>query len=212
MAAEDRVARPLLVDLLRHGATVSGNRYCGITDVELTSRGWTQMTEALPKTAPWQHIISSPLQRCARFAHHLGARLGVQVDVESGFRELDFGAWEGRSAAQLLAQEPAALQAFWDDPLSHTPPGGESLRHLHTRVMAAWHKLLPQHHGEHLLIVSHGGVIRVLLAHILNIPLRDLLRIDCPHASLNQIEVAHTPGKRPRYRLRSRTGGLQAPA
>lgn len=182
-------ASTTVIDLLRHGETRAGAVFCGQLDAPLSDNGWTQMRDALGGKRPWQRLISSPLRRCAAFADDFGQRYGLAVAREPRWQEMHFGDWEGCSAADLTAQNPQALEAFWQDPLRHSPPGGESLSDFRQRVLDAWHHWLAQVRGEHCLVVTHGGVMRLLIAHTLGMPLTHLLRLDIPHAAMAQLKI-----------------------
>lgn len=178
------------IALLRHGETVGSPRFCGSRDDCLTELGWTQLREAVRKEgAGWQRVISSPLLRCAEFARELGEQLAVPVSLDERFREMHFGAWEGRSAAELMETDAEALTLFWDNPVSNTPPRGEPLIEFQARVLAGWRTTLAHHPGEKILLVTHGGVIRTLLCHLREHPIARLLEFDVKHASLHRVEV-----------------------
>ncbi len=112
----------LRLDLLRHGETELGGGLRGSLDDALTTKGWEQMHTAVAQGGPWDRLVSSPLQRCARFAEQLGARLNLPVHLDKDLQELHFGAWEGRSAAALMDTDAEALGRFWADPYAFTPP------------------------------------------------------------------------------------------
>ena len=177
----------MLAHLLRHGETEGGARYWGRTDVPLSSRGWQQMRTAVTGRS-WDLIVSSPLRRCATFAEALAEEIAVPCTLEADMREVSFGDWEGRSAAELSESDAEGLRLFWSDPSKHTPPGGESLAELHARVMAVWQRLLNLSDSRRMLIVTHSGPIRVLRAVHSQVPLSALLSIDVPHATLIGME------------------------
>jgi len=177
----------MLVHLLRHGETEGGARYWGGTDVALSSRGWLQMRTAVAGGS-WDLIVSSPLRRCAAFAQALAQERRVPCRLEADLREMCFGTWEGYSTAELMQRDAEGLRLFWSDPSLHTPPGAEPLAELHARVMAVWQGLTTASDCRHLLVVTHGGPIRVLRAVQSRTPLSALLSIDAPHATLIGIE------------------------
>jgi len=182
-------ASPTIVDLLRHGEPVGGRCFRGSRDDPLSYLGWKQLRRSVRPFSPWQSIVSSPLRRCAEFASELSMELGTVSTKWSGFQEMSFGEWEGRTVESLMDEQPGALQAFWRDPVTFGPPGGERLHEFSARVMAAWNALLERHAGEHVLLVAHGGVIRVILANCLGMPLANLYRIDVPYASLSRMSI-----------------------
>lgn len=180
----------MILDLLRHGQTEQGGGLRGSLDDALTAEGWAQMQAALVDAGPWQALASSPLQRCARFAEVLGQRLDLPVSLEPGLRELHFGAWEGRSAAQLMQTDAEALGAFWSDPYAFTPPAGEPVSAFAERVMAALRDLHQRHAGQRVLLVTHGGVMRLLLAQARDLPREQLLQVEVAHGALVRLAVA----------------------
>ncbi len=171
------------VSLLRHGATTAGNRYCGSTDTALSEQGWAQMWTAVAGRR-WDRILSSPLRRCADFAARLGGNLAVPCGVDPRLREMHFGEWEGCSAAELMERAPDALSRFWKNPLEHPPPAAEPLPQLRARVSQLWRELADAGGDQSLLLVTHGGPIRVLLAERAAKPLSGLLDIEVGHAQL----------------------------
>ena len=78
----------LRLDLLRHGETELGGGLRGSLDDALTEKGWAQMRAAVIEQGPWDRLVSSPLQRCARFAEELGAQLGLPVQLDKDLQEL----------------------------------------------------------------------------------------------------------------------------
>lgn len=184
-----------IIDLLRHGETVGGACFRGSTDDPLTEDGWTQMRDAAEKAGScWDRIISSPLKRCADFACELGQQHSIPVSHDEQFQEMHFGAWEGCSVAELMATDADALTHFWNNPLRHTPPQAEPLKDFEARVLTAWQDIVSKHAGENILLVTHGGVIRVLLCHIRQRPIERLLEFEVGHASIPRIHIEHARG------------------
>jgi alpha-ribazole phosphatase len=179
----------LHLDLLRHGETELGGGLRGSLDDALTPLGWQQMRDAVVGGGPWSRLVSSPLQRCARFAEELGAQLGLPVTLEQDLQELHFGAWEGRSAAALMETDADALGRFWSDPYGFTPPEGEPVSDFSARVLAAVQRLHQAYAGERVLLVSHGGVMRLLLARARGLPREQLLNVEVGHGGLFSLQV-----------------------
>ncbi|RON41697.1 alpha-ribazole phosphatase family protein [Pseudomonas brassicacearum] len=179
----------LRLDLLRHGETELGGGLRGSLDDALTEKGWAQMRAAVVAQGPWDRLVSSPLQRCARFAEELGAQLGLPVQLDKDLQELHFGAWEGQSAAALMETDAEALGLFWADPYSFTPPQGEPVVDFSTRVLAAVERLRDACAGERVLLISHGGVMRLLLAQARGLPREQLLNVEVGHGALFSLTV-----------------------
>jgi alpha-ribazole phosphatase len=180
----------LHLDLLRHGETELGGGLRGSLDDALTDRGWEQMREAVAARGPWDRLVSSPLQRCARFTEQLGVQLDVPVHLDKGLQELHFGAWEGCSAAALMDTDAEALGRFWADPYAFTPPDGEPVLEFSKRVLAAVERLRTAYAGQRVLLVSHGGVMRLLLARARGLPREQLLNVEVAHGALFSLRVS----------------------
>lgn len=180
----------LHLDLLRHGETELGGGLRGSLDDALTAKGWTQMRAAVEQQGPWDRLISSPLQRCARFAEELGAQLNLPVSLEKDLQELHFGAWEGQSAAALMETDAEGLGLFWADPYSFTPPEGEPVSDFSHRVLGAVSRLHQAYAGQRVLLISHGGVMRLLLAQARGLPREQLLNVEVGHGGLFRLQVA----------------------
>ncbi|MEJ2344330.1 MAG: alpha-ribazole phosphatase family protein [Gammaproteobacteria bacterium] len=177
------------VDLIRHGEPVGGRKYRGQLDDPLSDKGWRQMRRAVAGDVPWDLVLSSPLRRCLEFARELSQRRALALEIEERFKEVGFGAWEGRTAEQVAAHDPDVLRRFWRDPMSERPPGAEPLPAFRGRVVSAWNDMLRRHAGRHVLIVGHAGVIRMVLSHVLGMPPAHLFRIQVQNAGITRIEV-----------------------
>ncbi|MDI2594663.1 alpha-ribazole phosphatase family protein [Pseudomonas sp. N3-W] len=179
----------LRLDLLRHGETELGGGLRGSLDDALTDKGWAQMRAAVIARGPWDRLISSPLQRCARFAEELGAQLNLPVQLEKDLQELHFGEWEGQSTADLMKTSSQELGLFWTDPYAFTPPHGEPVTDFSARVLAAVERLHAAYAGERVLLISHGGVMRLLLAQARGLPREQLLNVEVGHGALFSLSV-----------------------
>ena len=177
------------LELLRHGETELGGGLRGSLDDALTPAGWEQMRRAVDGQGPWDRIVSSPLQRCALFARELADRLGLALTLEPDLQELHFGIWEGQSPAALMESDAEALGQFWSDPYGFTPPEGEPVQAFSLRVIAAVERLQQTFAGERVLVVCHGGVIKLLLAQARGLPREQLLQVEVAHGALFPLTV-----------------------
>ncbi|MFB8828295.1 alpha-ribazole phosphatase family protein [Azotobacter sp. CWF10] len=177
----------LHLDLLRHGDTECGGGFRGSLDDALTAAGWVQMRAATAGGGPWDLVVSSPLRRCADFARELAAAQGLPLQHEADLRELHFGAWEGRNASELMHDDAEGLGRFWDDPYAFTPPDGEPVSAFEARVLDAVERLRRDCAGRRLLLVTHGGVMRLLLARARGLPRRALLQVTVAHGALHRL-------------------------
>lgn len=178
------------LDLIRHGEPMGGRRYRGQIDDPLSEKGWAQMEAAVGDSAPWEHVVTSPLLRCRAFAEALAARHGIPLAIDSRLQEGGFGEWEGRTAAEIEAATPGAVARFKADPLNARPPGAEPLDIFHARVAAAVEEIAERHAGQRVLLVGHAGVIRMTLVWALGIPLAHAYRIEVANASLTRLRLA----------------------
>jgi len=183
-----------VIDLIRHGEPVGGKRYRGQVDDPLSDKGWQQLWDAVGEFSGWQHIVTSPLQRCAAFADALGQKLDVAVTHDADLKEVGFGEWEGCTAAEIAAQDPQRVLRFKQDPIAHAPPGAEPLTQFHLRVGRAWQAILEKHRGQHVLVVGHAGVMRMLMAHALGLAPEFGYRINIENAAITRLQVEWADG------------------
>lgn len=172
------------LQLLRHGLPEGGGgRYRGNgVDDPLSTEGLVQMWTAVAGSGPWDRIVSSPLRRCQEFARALSHDLRRPLIVEPRIREVGLGAWEGRLKDEIEAETPGSIAAFRANPVRHRPPGAEPLEAFCRRTAEAARDLAANHPGERLLVVTHAGVIRALVAMALDLPLPSLYRVAVDHA------------------------------
>ncbi len=177
-----------IIDLIRHGEPVGGKKYRGYTvDDPLSEKGWSQMWDAVAHAQPWDCIVSSPMLRCKAFAEQLGQRLSIPYVIENDLEEVGFGDWEGKTEAQLKEKNQAEYYAFFLDPVNQRPNNAEDLDVFSGRVVAAYQKIITKNEGKHFLIVTHAGVIRAILAHVLDAPPSSMYRIKVKNAGLSRI-------------------------
>ncbi len=181
------------LDLLRHGACDDGDIFRGTTDSPLSNLGSAQMAAALTPHHGWQRVISSPMRRCRKFAEAFAAQHGLPFALEPGLRELHFGVWEGRAISEVWRTQGELLEHYYRYPGTVRPPGGESADEARIRLHGAWRRLLGAHRGEHLLLVLHGGAIRLLLCQLLGAPLTNSQGFHIPHGCLTRIRVHQLP-------------------
>ncbi len=182
---------PTVTLLLRHGQTPMSvqKRYAGRSDVPLTDVGVQQAAAAAKRLASADVgvIVTSPLLRAAETAQEVAAVTGAAVVTDDGFRETDFGAWEGLTFAEVGERWPSEVTTWLADP-DAAPPGGESFTDVSTRVTAALHRVLADRDGQRVLIVSHVTPIKTLVAAALLAPPAALFRMHLDVAALCEID------------------------
>lgn len=180
------------IDVLRHGEPVGGRRYRGQIDDPLSDKGWRQMRTATTGACPWQRIVSSPLIRCRAFAEELAGQTGLPLSFDARLKEVGFGVWEGKTADELKAGDPDAIFNFKRDPVANRPEGAEPLSDFFERVGAAYDDLLARHAGDHILVVAHAGVIRMLISRVLGLAPERAYRIQVGSAALARLRIEQT--------------------
>jgi ribonuclease H / adenosylcobalamin/alpha-ribazole phosphatase len=182
---------PVVTLLLRHGQTPMSvqKRYAGRSDVPLTDAGVAQAAAAAKRlaSAGIDAIVASPLQRAVRTAEAVAAVTGLPVMTDDGFRETDFGDWEGLTFAEVRERWPSEMTAWLADP-AVAPPGGESFAEVSERVTAALGRVLDGRAGQTVLIVSHVTPIKTLVAAALMAPPPALYRMHLDVAALCEID------------------------
>ncbi|MBC6463540.1 histidine phosphatase family protein [Actinomadura sp. HBU206391] len=158
--------------LVRHGQTVwhAENRYAGVSDVALTATGQEQ-ADRLGRWAEKSGLDAvwcSPLSRARATAAPAASALGLALRVDNDLREVDFGAAEGHTLAEL---DPAVVAAFRADPVLGSFPGAEDPRSAAGRAVIALDRIAARHPGERVLVVAHNTLLRLVLCSLLEIPL-----------------------------------------
>jgi ribonuclease H / adenosylcobalamin/alpha-ribazole phosphatase len=183
---------PTTIVLLRHGVTAhtTGRRFSGGLGGDnpaLSEEGRAQVGEAAAWLAELRDridvVVSSPVRRTRESAEVVAEALGLPLEEEPGFAEMEFGEWDGLSFTEVAERDKERLDAWFAD-LAAAPPGGESFLDVQERVLAALDRLLETHAGRTVVVVSHVTPIKTLTAHALGAPLDALFRMDLAPASL----------------------------
>jgi alpha-ribazole phosphatase/probable phosphoglycerate mutase len=177
--------------LIRHAepdASVHGRCY-GSLDTGLSPAGREQAARLAERLGaePFAILCSSPRRRAIKTAEAIAAPHGLGVTIVPEFRELDFGDFEGRTYDDIAASHPDVYRQWMEAPTEVRFPNGESFAKMRARVLAAYRALLPQHDGQTIGLVAHGGVVRIVLAEALGVPDANLFRISQRYGALNLI-------------------------
>lgn len=178
------------IGLLQHGQVDAGNVFCGELDTPLSKAGWKQLKQAFGRgAAEWDAVITSPRMQCAAFAEWFAQKYDLPLVRDERLREIHFGAWEGCSPQQVMAVHPEQLAQWWLNPAQSAPMGGENFGEFRARVLDVWAELANAYRGERVLAVTHAGVIRVILAYVLQMPDERLLALNIEYGALTRLRV-----------------------
>jgi probable phosphoglycerate mutase len=180
-----------MIYLLRHGQ-IEGEgrrRFIGWTDPSLseegreTARRWRRSLSSVP----FETIVCSDLKRCRETAEIIAA--GRPVSAMADLREIHLGEWEGTARETIRTHQPGAWRRRGEDLAHFRPPGGESFADLSDRVFPLFQRIAGHHGGEgdHALVVTHAGAIRVILCRLLGIDLDHMFRIGQAYGGLTLI-------------------------
>jgi alpha-ribazole phosphatase len=197
------------VIIVRHGEPVEwahGKCY-GKLDVSLSARGGEQVEQAASWLASWPlaAVYTSPRRRAKESATIIAARHALDVRVEEGFCEIDFGEFEGLTYDEVAARYPQEYRAWMERPTEVTFPGGESFASMRERVVMTAEQVRRAHVGEAVAVVTHGGVGRIILTEALRMSPSDIFRLGQSYAGVSVIDYY---GETPLVRLVNRAGDL----
>ncbi|MFD5803653.1 bifunctional RNase H/acid phosphatase [Streptomyces sp. NPDC127020] len=185
---------PATFVLLRHGETplTPQKRFSGSggSDPSLSSVGREQaerVAASLARRGTVQAVVASPLARTRETAGIVADRLGLEVTIEEGLRETDFGAWEGLTFGEVRERYPADLDAWLSYPDARPTGGGESFAATGERVAATRDRLVAAYAGRTVLLVSHVTPIKTFLRLALGAPPESLFRMELSAASLSAV-------------------------
>ena len=198
--------------LVRHGVTVHTveQRFSGGldgADPGLSEEGREQIRSVAEWLAPVADrvdaVVTSPLRRTRESAQILAERLDREVQQEPAFAEMGFGAWDGKTFVEVAEQHRDDLES-WVGSLDAVPgSSGESFRSVEQRVLGGLHRLLHDHAGRTVVVVSHVTPIKTLVAHVVEAPLLSVFRMELAPASVTVLAFhpEEQPGPRAMLRL-----------
>lgn len=209
-----RPGPPLRLYLVRHAETDCSRdeRFCGNLDVPLNATGEAEARALAERFArdTWEAIYSSPKLRALQTARPLAERVGVEVRVAEGLREIDYGRWDGILEAEIRQRDPSEFAAWEADPAAIAPPGGETARDILARSLPVIDALRAAHASGNVMVFSHKATLRVLACALLGIDIRYFReRIDQPAAGVTMFEF-HDPRAQPLLRFLGDTCHLRS--
>ena len=182
------------IDLLRHGETELSHTLRGSTDDALTDSGWQKMQQTVDQFLknnspnPWDIVFSSPLQRCALFADEIASNLKLELILDRNLQEMHFGDWEAVSTQEIYEKQPDVLAQFWETPTRFSPPNAETMQQFQQRILHALQQIqgsMQHNQFAHAMVVTHGGVIKLLKCLAFNQPLDNILKMSAELGQFN---------------------------
>lgn len=177
---------------IRHAETAWSRerRFAGGRDMPLTDRGRRQAAALAAALAdvPLAAVYASPLERARATAEPIARAHGLPVRLDATFREMAFGAWEGRTREEVAAVEPETMLTWSQEPDRIVPRGGESLKEVAARVAGGVARLMDAHAGAAVVLVSHAIVTRLIVLAALGLGPERLWAVDASPAGLTEIE------------------------
>jgi alpha-ribazole phosphatase len=171
--------------LIRHTAVQAPGICYGHYDVPLADTFAAEAAQLAPKLPPRPYrVFSSPAQRCRALAE----TVATDITLDERLRELHFGTWENRPWNDLSPTETAPWMA---DYVTLAPPAGETFGAVQERAVAFLTELLASAAPEPALVFTHGGTIRALVCHCLEIPLRNAFQLQVDYASVTKLRFQH---------------------
>ncbi|WP_394754298.1 alpha-ribazole phosphatase [Crenothrix sp.] len=173
--------------LIRHTQTDTEKGLCyGHSNVALAQsfpEDWLQLQQKLPVLRDDCLVFSSPLQRCLQLAQHFSEN----VICDERLLEVNFGDWEGRRFDAIDAIDADILQHWTANFVHIPPPNGECFLELCQRVGNFWQELLNDS-AQQVFIITHAGVIRALLTHILQLPPANAFHFQVAAGSVHKLQ------------------------
>lgn len=182
------------IDLLPSAEVEAGEVFCGSLDSPLSTEGMKGLKKAVRRKSGWEVVVTSPKVRCSQFAEWIAQKHELPLQEWKDFREMDFGAWEGELPHVIAQQHPEQLALWWGDPTQFRIPKGESFAAFRKRVLRGWNNLLKKYKGQQILIITHPGVLRILLSEVLGLPGESFFNLHVEHGTLSKIRVTHDEG------------------
>ncbi len=176
--------------LIRHGVTQQNEqrRYCGISDVCLSSQGLEQAQSVadLLNQEKFTSIYTSPLKRCLVTAEAICKSHDICMESLADLSEINFGLWEGLTFEEIQTSYPDQLKVWIENPDDFIFPQGESVCDFRKRVLTALEKIFTQQGNS--LIVAHGGSLRIIICYLCGWGMESLHSFELEPASLTILE------------------------
>jgi probable phosphoglycerate mutase len=179
--------------LVRHGHVegIHPERFRGRAEIPLSALGEKQRlltAERLKRSSAPAIVFTSSLGRCIATGEAIAVACNVKSQILPNLYDIDYGAWQWKTHDEVRQCEPDAFESWKKFPDQVQMPEGESLQQVLVRVTQALNKILKDYEGQTVVMVSHDSVNRVLLLHMLGLPLSKYWAIKQDPCCINEIE------------------------
>lgn len=183
---------PTKLVLVRHGETEfnKSSRYQGVLDIELNDKGKQQAEKLYNflKDEEFDVIYSSTLQRAYNTIKDIADYQDKKVHTLKELKEINFGEWEGLTFEEIEKKHPKLAKKWAKNPICCKPPEGEHIKEVEQRVGKTIDMIINKNSDKKILISTHGGVIRIIIAYLLDLPLSRIFSIEVSNVSISRIE------------------------
>ncbi len=178
--------------MVRHGETeanISGI-YSGWTNYNLTVKGEKQVKNVLQhlKDEDIDIIFSSPMERTLKIAKAISDETNKDIEIVDDLKEINFGIFEGKTHEEICRDHKDEYDSWSADYVNYRVSQGESLRDLHNRINKFVNELKKLYEDKTCLLVTHGGVIRVLITILLGLDIEKMWNFKTPPGSVVEVE------------------------
>lgn len=180
--------------LVRHGETTDEDTkkiYKGTLDIPLSEKGITRLKRVANHLAGYNldSVYTSVLSRAVESGRIIAEPHNLDIVPDSSLNELYFGRWQGMSFNEIAEKFPDNLSLWLQDPENHPPLGGESLLKAQKRIMGKFREIVNKHQRENVVIVAHGGALRIILCTLLSIKLSNMFRVAQDNGCINIVDI-----------------------
>ena len=183
---------PTNLVLVRHGETEwnKSSRYQGVMDIELNKKGKSQAEQlyGFLKDEDFDAIYSSTLKRAYHTIKDIADYQDKDVITIADLMEINFGEWEGLTFSEIEKDYPDLAKKWAEDPTCCKPPEGEHIKEVEERAGKTIDRIVDENTDNKILIATHGGIVRIIIAYLLELPLSRIFSIEVDNVSISRIK------------------------
>lgn len=172
------------IHLIRHTAVENPENLCyGFAEM-LLRKNYLQDFNEVQVSKDYDFIVSSPSQRCSLLADYFK----FDYKTDERLREMNFGNWELKKWTEIPEEQ---INPWYKDFIRVKASGGENLLEMQTRVLSFWNELIQKKDADKVLIITHAGVIRLILQAVLQFPLENMFNIQIDYGKKVIVKNEH---------------------